>query len=462
MAARAAAGDRGGGGVKAGVTVGLWAAPLCAMPAAPPTVRRWDSVPPPVTPFLENRRWPVGDEWSVRSGGMMRSIYEGFDNFAFGLQPGPEEPYFIHRLEMDLAVERGEAIRLFSNLLWASEAGKDEPLAPVDEDEWDFLELYAQGRAALPGGSALTLRAGRQFLYYGSGRLFAQREGPNIRLTHDAVRLGWTSADEAWQVDAFAGSPVRIESGSFDNGADWNRTTFWAVYAIGPSPFGAEHGVDAYYIGLDEAASAIVGGGVSERRHTFGSRWWGREEAWSYNHEFIVQFGEAGGRDIRAGAASLGVERAFAGAWGSPSLGLKADFISGGGDGGEIRTFNPLFQANVYFNEGGFIAPSNLWNLNPYLVLRLSEAVSLTLGANFQWRVADDDAVYGPPFVPIAAPAPGADRYLGTAWNLAVGWAPHPSARVSLGFTHQDAGPSLEAVGGRDATYAKAELRFEF
>jgi hypothetical protein len=88
--------------------------------------------------------------------------------------------------------------------------------------------------------------------------------------------------------------------------------------------------------------------------------------------------------------------------------------------------------------------------------------VEVTLGVNFLWRFSAEDDVYGPPLQRLAGPAPGGERYLGTAYNAAVSWRATSAMELSAGFTHHEAGPSLTRVGGGDEDYFQASVRVEF
>ena len=419
----------------------------------------WDRVPPPADSLMVST-WRLSNDqgWQTRLAGHARTMAEAYRNPDFGLTGLSEDAWVHHRVQAFLAVDHERDFTLAAELTWGEIQGKRGELSPVDEDEPDLLQGYIQTRWELPVGE-LVLRVGRQMLYYGSGRLLAHREGANQRLSHDALRLSWRHA--GWQVDVLGASPVRVQSGAFDNESRFYQTQLWGLYATGPSWFGAGHGVDLYYLGLHVDESPLRPS-QNEIRHTFGTRWFGQTERWRYNHELILQTGQTGEEDILAGALSLGLGRLFKHVPLSPLLGFKGDLISGGQSGGESHTFHPLFQANNYFNEGGFISPSNLWNVNPYLVLQLHRSVSLTLGVNFLWRYAADDAVYGPPFNELGGPAPNGEKYLGTAYNLALSWDPHPAFNIAFGFTHHEAGPSLTAVGGQSVDYLQVAARLEF
>ncbi|MCW1887336.1 alginate export family protein [Luteolibacter flavescens] len=394
--------------------------------------------------------------WSI--DGHARTMYESYRGLDLGLGPVEDDDWVHQRVQAMFSWRPADSFQLGAELTWGHMWGRESPLGPPDEDDLDLLQLFATGRIPL-GDDLLEIQAGRQTLYYGSGRLLASREGANQRLAHDALRVSW-QRDEHHRVDAFIASPVAVEPGAFDNESRPGDIRFWSIYSV--MPVGGGNFLDLYYIGLRDEDSIFAESGGHETRHTVGARWWRDSEPVLLNTELIFQFGEAAGRDIIAGAASLGTGYVFVGAPWRPSLQLRADAISGGDDTGTLHTFHPLFQANNYFNEGGFLSPSNLYNLNPLVSLKPRENVELTLGVNFQWRFSPDDAVYGPPLQRLGGPAPDGERYLGTAFNASVAWEVVQGTSVFVGYTHHDAGPSLRSVGGSSVDYFQASFRQEF
>ncbi|WP_367871902.1 alginate export family protein [Luteolibacter sp. Populi] len=230
-----------------------------------------------------------------------------------------------------------------------------------------------------------------------------------------------------------------------------------------PLPWGHGYHADLYYIGLRDEDSVFAPGGGREIRHTIGTRIWRKEGPWHHDSELIAQFGEAGARDILAGALSMGIGRELSGLPWTPLPQLRADVISGGDDGsGSIHSFHPLFQANNYFNEGGFISPSNLCNLNPRLLLHPCDTIELGVGVNFQWLFSTRDSIYGPPLQRLGTPVPGGERYLGTAFNLSAEWKPTERTQYFLAYTRHQAGPALRDAGGENVDYLQASFRIAF
>jgi|GEM_PF-7026710 len=404
------------------------------------------------------------DGWSANFNGHARTMVESYRNYEFGLAEIDDDAWVHQRVQAMLSLDYVHRFTWVTELSWGDMWGRHSPLGPPDRDEGDILQLYAQARLNIAGGSPVLIRAGRQTLYYGSGRLLSKREGANQQLAHDALLFSWQQSSEGLRVDAFVASPVETKRGLFDNTSHADQTLFWSLYAVMPSPWHKESSLDLYYIGLQDEDSIFAPDGGHELRHSVGIRWWDETGPWIRNTEAVLQFGKIQERNIFAGAFSFGMGRVISAAPLKPTLMLRADVISGGDDEGTVHTFHPLFQANNYFNEGGFISPTNLYNINPVLILQPHSRLSITLGVNFQWRFSADDAIYAPPLQPLdqSSAKHESSRYLGTAFNAAVTWQVIERAEISLGCTHHEAGASLAAVGGRDVDYFQAAFRLIF
>jgi hypothetical protein len=437
-----------------------WSLAFCLSNSFLTAAEPWDRIPPPAESFFKTElSLDESRESMLHLGGHARTMMEAYRNRDFGFAAVPDDAWVHHRVQAFARWDYAEAFRLMAELSWGEMQGNRDAPSPVDQDGIDLLQLYSQLRFDLEGDSEIVMRAGRQVLFYGSGRLLAHREGANQRLVHDAFRLSYRQ--HGWNADALIASPVRIHPQEFDNASQFHQTLLWGLYITGPSFLCEGHGIDLYYLGLRRDSSPLARG-QQDLRHTFGTRLFGKEGPWSYNHEFILQTGDVADRRILAGAVSLGGGYSFVYMPLKPTLGFRGDLISGGQSGNRVSTFDPLFQANNYFNEGGFVSPSNLYNLNPRLTLQLAPTLSLDLGVNFLWRFDTGDAVYAPPFNAVAGAAANGERYLGTAYNLALTWDPHPSFDLSLGYTHHVAGPSLTSVGGQSVDYLQAAMRVEF
>src|SRR6185503_11533007 len=127
---------------------------------------------------------------------------------------------------------------------------------------------------------------GRQELAFGSSRLVAVRESPNVRQSFDGVRL--TVRATKWRVDGFVTKPVETDRGIFDDAPDHTRT-FWGAYAVRPLPLLPKVNMDLYYFGIDRKSARFDQGAAKETRHSLGARLWGTRQSWDYNYEVVYQ-----------------------------------------------------------------------------------------------------------------------------------------------------------------------------
>jgi hypothetical protein len=250
--------------------------------------------------------------------------------------------------------------------------------------QFDLQQGFADLKVSVRQNASVTFRGGRQEITFGSGRLVDDREGPNIRLSFDGGRV--FDESPALRLDAFGAAPVVPERGVFDDHSDTRQPfpgeAFWGVYGVMPVSAVPGLHVDLYYLGIIRQNAPFNSGVADERRHTMGTRVWGRAAAWDYDIERMFQFGDFGAGDIRAWSVASNTGYTIASLWGQPRLGLKADVASGGSSGGTLKSFNPLFPNFAYFTEASINAPINFIDVFP--------SVTVQPWRNFAIRVGID------------------------------------------------------------------------
>jgi hypothetical protein len=115
----------------------------------------------------------------------------------------------------------------------------------------------------------ISLRAGRQEIVLGSGRLFDNNEGPNVKLSFDGVRAIAETAHV--RLDLFAMKPVENDLGWFGDVPN-HAQSVWGSYLTVPAPIVSRGQADFYYIGLDTKSVTYGRGTAQELRHTVGTR----------------------------------------------------------------------------------------------------------------------------------------------------------------------------------------------
>ncbi|MEM9489492.1 MAG: alginate export family protein, partial [Myxococcota bacterium] len=159
------------------------------------------------------------DRITLDVGGSVREQYEGYRNFELGVEDDLRgwDEYHLHRLLLHVDLRLDDRVRFFGEFGNSTIAGNERAAAPIDEDEaylsQAFVELALDG--LISDDSGVGLRLGRQEIVLGSGRLASSRDGPNIRRSFDAARLGIRRDD--FSIDVFGAAEVRTRPDNFDN-----------------------------------------------------------------------------------------------------------------------------------------------------------------------------------------------------------------------------------------------------
>jgi hypothetical protein len=238
------------------------------------------------------------------------------------------------------------------------------------------------------------IRAGRQELAFGSGRMVALREGTNVPLSFDGLHT--TVRAGGWLVDGVLAKPVANKPGVFDDETD-HHFTLWGLYsARSLARWAKQSTADFYYFGIDRRAGRFDQGTAHELRHTIGARIW-RRERWAYDAETMYQFGEFGAGTIRAWRVAADGSYHLAAARWQPRVGLGFDVASGNKNprSPDLQTFNALFQSGTYSGRAQILGPANTIRLEPSIALSPSPRVTVSAGWGFYWRQSTNDGLYG-------------------------------------------------------------------
>src|SRR5207249_11301117 len=112
-------------------------------------------------------------------------------------------------------------------------------------------------------------------------------------------------------------------------------------------------------LGSSRQDARFARGTADERRHSLGTRLFGKRSALDWNFEFVGQFGSFGDVDILAWTAASDTGWTFANLLAKPRAFLLADIACGDHGGSNLGTFNPLFPRGAYFDEASLIGPQN-------------------------------------------------------------------------------------------------------
>jgi alginate export protein len=354
-------------------------------------------------------------------GDELRLRYEHYWNNNFGSGKLPTEDYLRYRQLPYVGLNLGPELRVFAELQAAYAARSPIVKNPfLDQTAIDLLQGFVDWRIPI-GHGHLTLRAGRQVLFYGSGRLVNQ--GPNIRTSFDGGVVSWEL--ERWRVDALYARPVDPRSGYFDDRPDGSRR-IWSVYGTRKLPqIAPDAGVDLYYFGFQNSRATFNQGTRNERRHTIGARLFGTPLPWQGDLEANFQFGRFGDADIRAFSIALDQGYTFTSVRMKPFFGLRTAVLSGDGDARDhtLGTFNPMFAQGGYFGENGVLGPANLILIRPLVALQLGSGVTLTGSGTIYFRERQGDGIYDLGLGVLRPDGGSHASLVGSQADLAAGWA---------------------------------------
>jgi hypothetical protein len=355
-------------------------------------------------------------------GGEAREVWEQIGNENWGQQPFMNG-YLNERYMLYFDVHYGKNVRTFVELKSGVNSYRIGGPRPIDEKKLDFQAAFLE-LGTSSGENFVKVRAGRQELEYGSGRVVDVREGPNVRLSFDGFLL--RGKIHSWQIDGFAVRPDIDKPGFFDNVPN-HAVGFWGVYATHPLPRKAS--LDLYYFGLDRKTATFERGTAQEVRHSLGARISRpiatERSGWDFDYEGLWQFGTFGSENIRAWTFASETGYRFVEVPLKLRFSGKADISSGDNPNSKtLGTFNPLFPKGNYFGVLTTTGPGpiNFLDVHPRVETTLPHGVTASVDWIFQWRQSLDDGVYAVPGFLIRAADGSRARFVGHRPGSEIRW----------------------------------------
>ena len=419
------------------------------------------------TDFFDSLKYiPLNDSESnyLTLGGETRQHFEFIDNNNWGQGSQDSNGYYLQRYLAHADLHLGERVRLFGQLMSGVETGRNGGPRGVDKDSLDVNQGFVDVQLWKDSGRALSLRAGRQEIIFGSRRFLNYRERPNLRLSHDAV-MGILNAGK-WDLTVFGARPVNIGQDVFDDESN-NKKKIWGVYGVRKKlPVKFSFNADLYYLGLYDRDAVYDQGQGEEKRHTFGTRLWGKVKNLDYNFEFLYQFGTFGSGNIHAYAlaSDTGYTVPLSGG-GKVRFSLRADIYSGDDDpaDSDLNSFNPFFPKGKHISQLAASGLINQRDLHPRITLTLNEHWSATTSALFIWRDSLDDGIYSIANGLLRSGQSSRARYVGTQPELEVTYSFNRYLDLKGIFVHFRAGDFIqETPPGSDINYLGSMLTFRF
>lgn len=394
-------------------------------------------------------------------GGEARYEYVDFNNEDWGRFNVGHNNFLLQRYDLHADIHLGKTFRIFAQLRSALEDGRTNGARGIDEDQLNVQNLFLDVNVWRQKDKKITIRAGRQELDYGSGRLISVREGPNARLYFTGGKLMYTSSRVS--IDAFAMMADTVYTGVFDNKMS-KQLNLWGAYS--KIIFPKAGNLDLYYLGFRRDASVFEEGIAPERRHTIGSRLWKYGGGFIYNLEAAYQFGTFGSGNINAWTGSIDIGYMFENTKFKPTINLRNDYISGDKNqgNGNLQTFNPLYPKGGYFGFSPQVGPVNLIDIHPYATFDLLSNLKMQLDVVLNWRYSTQDGVYRPSGILNLRGSDSNEKYIGTAYlaNFTYGFNKYIS--VVSGIQYFKTGAFINDVipNSKDGVFFNARLTFKF
>lgn len=397
-----------------------------------PKLLRFDEEYSKLDDAVKNKKWWLHSKNIAinKSGSIKASV--GFDyremfEFIKGNDSaGVSDGYWVTRLMAHADISAGKHWRGFVQLARGIITERQLPIRSVDEDQLFLLNAFAEYKFGKTNASYI--RAGRQELFFGMGRLIAPREGPNIRNSYDGFRMHKMMGPVS--LDGFFSYLVDNKPGIFDNKVLGNNQRLWGLYS---NRKGKKINIDLYYLGYYNPAALYSkqANRNKETRHSIGVRAYRKyASGFDYDAEATYQFGTFGDNSISAFMVDGKAGREFKKGKSvfKPSVKITCTFGNRSLTNDRLNTFNPLFPNLLYYQTAVGIFPANI--INPQASVNWAyKTVSINTGADLFWRASKKDGLYAP-FGNVLLNN-SSEKYLGYQLYLKADYSP----TQNLGFT---------------------------
>jgi hypothetical protein len=453
-------------------------------PPGPPA----DAARPPLIPLPQLENWSflkdpdqrtdffdpvkyieIGNGDSFLSFGLEYRIeYERYTAYNFGIGPQDQNGYLLQRLLPHVDLHLTKHFRVYTEFQFDyAEYRNGGPRPGIDEDRGDIHQLFFDLGSDATTGAGFSLRAGRQEIVEGRGRLLDNNEGPTVKLSFDGFKLRYSASGGS--IDLFAVKPVNDNPGFFDD-APIHTQSLWGAYASNIAVGSLRPKIDLYYLGFDNKNASYTIGQGREIRHTVGGRF---DQAigngFDFDWESAFQWGSFTDHTIRAYTVQTETGYTFANSPGHIRPFLRCDVSSGGGSNDpnnpDLETFNSLFPRGAYITPKAPppFALDNVVDVHPMVWFRPFAHVETSVGWDWFWRYSLADSLYSLAGFPVVQGDLSKDRYIMQMGDMEVRWSPAPHVILAFNFMGTINGAFLNStVRSRNITYSNVGFTYRF
>jgi hypothetical protein len=291
--------------------------------------------------------------------------------------------------------------------------------------------------------NATYLRAGRQAVTWGEGRLIGASDWSATGRSLDALRgrvaLGDGGVELLGAVLTDPATPDSLHAYGELAGARFDWT------------FDPLLGVEAYALArvANDDPAASLGGSVRGRTYTAGARVHGAAHGWTYGAEGAYQFGHADDFDVErsafaaAGHVSYQLENVI---W-QPTLAASGSYASGDKGGSTFTGFDPLLpDVHVWHGAMDLVSGSNEFDVGGSVRAAPWQDGEVSLGYRYL-RLAQSAAAWTTGYLTAIGAAPGNPKAeLGHEVDAVARWSPWAPLGLAAGYGLFALGDGARAV----------------
>jgi hypothetical protein len=308
----------------------------------------------------------------------------------------------------------------------------------------------------------VSLRAGRQEFVFGEQRLLGHVSWLNAARTWDAARV--TVRAKTFQVDALAGSVVRIMDGEFDKSGNGNR--FAGLYGS-TTKLIPKSTVEPYVLYRADRNLRTEGGAFGHlSQTTVGARWAGTlPAAFEYGVETAFQIGSLGADSVGAWAGHYQIKTPA----GPRAVRFVSEYNYASGDSspadGKRGAFDNLYPTpHDKYGLADQVGWRNIHHLRQGIELTPAKGWPMLVNFHAWWLAERKDGLYTAGSALVARIPTGApNRHVGEELDIQISRAVSPQLQLAAGFAHIFPGSFLKtATPGASYSHAYVMATYAF
>lgn len=254
------------------------------------------------------------------------------------------------------------------NLFKIRKTGTESPFYTMNPQEefFEIYDLYVEYKNLFKN---ITVKAGRQKIFYGDNRIFGPGDWGNTgRWTWDAIKFSYRKGESI--IDIFGGGTKTHDPGK--TYLPFTKTEYWGSGLYSHFRVTGWLNAEPFYVHKSQGSAEYI------KTLSINRNWAGLRLVSPDNQDIIYdliyshEFGRENGKDINAYGYFLKAGYRFSSVPADPVLSLRYTYASGGRkDDDVIHTFDPAFGASdKYYGWMNIVQWSNL--SDPEIVLELN------------------------------------------------------------------------------------------